>query len=98
MSTEKQTPEPWHLGPRYGIFKGDRRVLEGDGSTTVEERQSIADSLNRDYRHSDSLAGLDPSALPALIKACEAAAIELDPEYARNILRKALAKVKGEAS
>lgn len=44
------TPEPWHLGENYGIFKGVRRVLEGDGSTTVEERQSICDSLNRDYR------------------------------------------------
>jgi hypothetical protein len=47
--TAQHTPGPWHLGPHYGIFKGHRRVLEGDGSTTTEERQSIVDSLNRDY-------------------------------------------------
>lgn len=52
----EEARKPWKLGARYGILKGERRVLEGDGSTTVEERQSICDSLNRDYANDDALA------------------------------------------
>jgi len=49
------TSGPWQLGNGYHICKGSRVIMECDGSTTIEERQSICDSLNRDYLNDGDL-------------------------------------------
>ncbi len=59
MTTNTEKPGPWRLHAPYGICKGNRLVLEGDGSTTTDERQSIVDSLNRDYANESLIAERD---------------------------------------
>ena len=62
MSAARHTPGPWRVGSGYWICKGKRAVMEVAGNVTDAERQSIVDSLNRDYA--------EESIVPDLLAAC----------------------------